>query len=102
MPIKIQRIIGTHLLISHHPLQYRIHVAESDSRRTRSGWLSLLLDAEIQDEGEANEAVATGAVGTFDNVEGGGPISVAWHLRSCAWEGNKILSETNGEITENN
>jgi hypothetical protein len=32
--------------------------------------VSLLLDVEIRDEWEANNAIATGAVGTFDNIEG--------------------------------
>ena len=66
------------------------------------GGVSLLLDVKIRDGGEANDTIATGAVGTFDNMEGSEPIFVAWRrLRSWAWEGKKILSETNGEITEN-
>ena len=67
------------------------------------GGFSFLLDVEIRDGGEANDAIATGAVDTFDNMEGSEPICVAWRrLRSWAWEGKKILSETNGGITENN
>jgi hypothetical protein len=66
------------------------------------GGFALLLDAEIRDEREANGAITTGAVATFDNIEGSEPISVAWRMRGWAWEGKKIFSETNGEIPENN
>ena len=65
------------------------------------GGISLLLNIEILDEEEANNAIATGAVGRVDNSEVNGPVSVMWSLREhWTWEGKKIRPETNGAIDE--
>ena len=68
------------------------------------GGFSLLLDVEVRDEDEANEAIAAGAdVIMLDNIEGSELASVARRLRE-RWtgEGRKFLLETSGGITENN
>ena len=68
------------------------------------GGFSLLLDVEVRDEEEANEAIAAGAdVIMLDNIEGGELSSVARRLRDrWAGEGKKFLLETSGGITESN
>jgi nicotinate-nucleotide pyrophosphorylase len=68
------------------------------------GGFTLLLDVEVRDEEEANEAIAAGAdVVMLDNIEGSELASVARRLRE-RWtgEGKKFLLETSGGITENN
>jgi nicotinate-nucleotide pyrophosphorylase (carboxylating) len=68
------------------------------------GGFSLLLDVEVRDEDEANEAIAAGAdVIMLDNIEGDQLASVARNLRE-RWkgEGKKFLLETSGGITEDN
>jgi len=74
------------------------------ARAREVGGFSLLLDVEVQDEDEANEAIAAGAdVVMLDNIEGSELASVARRLRE-RWmgEGKKFLLETSGGITENN
>ena len=68
------------------------------------GGFSLLLDVEVRNEDEANEAIAAGAdVIMLDNIEGNELASVAQRLRE-RWtsEGKKFLLETSGGITERN
>ncbi|KAI0298847.1 Quinolinate phosphoribosyl transferase [Russula brevipes] len=75
------------------------------ARAREVGGFSLLLDVEVRDEDEANEAIAAGAdVIMLDNIEGDELASVARRLRE-RWTGeggNKFLLETSGGITENN
>jgi len=74
------------------------------ARAREVGGFSLLLDVEVRDEDEANEAIAAGAdVVMLDNIEGSELASVARRLRE-RWmgEGKKFLLETSGGITENN
>ena len=67
------------------------------------GGISLLLSVRIWGEEVAYDAIAAGAVGGLDNIEGSGLISVAWSLREhWTWEGKKTRFETNGGIDENN
>ena len=68
------------------------------------GGFSLLLDVEVRDEDEANEAIAAGAdVVMLDNIEGSELASVARRLRErWAGEGKRFLLETSGGITESN
>jgi nicotinate-nucleotide pyrophosphorylase (carboxylating) len=73
-------------------------------RAREVGGFSLLLDVEVRDEDEANEAIAAGAdVIMLDNIEGNELVSVARRLREC-WkgEGKKFMLETSGGITEVN
>jgi nicotinate-nucleotide pyrophosphorylase (carboxylating) len=74
------------------------------ARAREVGGFSLLLDVEVRDEDEANEAIAAGAdVVMLDNIEGSGLASVARRLRErWAGEGKKFLLETSGGITESN
>ena len=52
------------------------------------GGFSLLLDVEVRDEDEANEAIAAGAdVVMLDNIEGSELASVARRLRERAIAG---------------
>ncbi|KAF8482459.1 Quinolinate phosphoribosyl transferase [Russula ochroleuca] len=74
------------------------------ARAREVGGFSLLLDVEVRDEDEANEAIAAGAdVIMLDNIEGNELSSVAQRLRN-RWtgEGKKFLLETSGGITEDN
>ncbi|KAH9038644.1 Quinolinate phosphoribosyl transferase [Lactarius deliciosus] len=79
-------------------------VTAAISRAREVGGFSLLLDVEVRDEEEANEAIAAGAdVIMLDNIEGGELVSVARRLRDrWAGEGKKFLLETSGGITEGN
>ncbi|KAH9028963.1 Quinolinate phosphoribosyl transferase [Lactarius pseudohatsudake] len=79
-------------------------VTAAITRAREVGGFSLLLDVEVRDEEEANEAIAAGAdVIMLDNIEGGELVSVARRLRE-RWEGKgkKFLLETSGGITEGN
>ena len=79
------------------------HTTKSDSRRTRSGWLLLHLNIAIWDEEEANDTIATDAIGTLDNIERSGPTSVVWRLGGALGVERKE-NTLRGEwgITENN
>ncbi|KAH8981354.1 Quinolinate phosphoribosyl transferase [Lactarius hatsudake] len=79
-------------------------VTAAISRAREVGGFSLLLDVEVRDEEEANEAIAAGAdVIMLDNIEGDELVSVARRLRDrWAGEGKKFLLETSGGITEGN
>ncbi|KAH8980664.1 Quinolinate phosphoribosyl transferase [Lactarius akahatsu] len=79
-------------------------VTAAISRAREVGGFSLLLDVEVRDEEEANEAIAAGAdVIMLDNIEGGELVSVARRLRDrWAGKGKKFLLETSGGITEGN
>ena len=74
------------------------------ARAREVGGFSLLLDVEVRDEEEANEAIAAGAdVIMLDNIEGNELGSVARRLRErWAGVGKKFLLETSGGITEAN
>ncbi|KAH9028730.1 nicotinate-nucleotide diphosphorylase [Lactarius pseudohatsudake] len=79
-------------------------VTAAITRAREVGGFSLLLDVEVRDEEEANEAIAAGAdVIMLDNIEGDELVSVARRLRD-RWEGKgkKFLLETSGGITEGN
>ena len=57
------------------------------------------MNIAFRDEEEANDAIAADAVGTLDNIERSGPISVVWSLRERrTWEEKKILFKANGGI----
>ncbi|KAI0248835.1 Quinolinate phosphoribosyl transferase [Lactifluus subvellereus] len=74
------------------------------ARAREVGGFSLLLDVEVRDEDEANEAIAAGAdIIMLDNINGDKLASVAGNLRE-RWkgEGRKFLLETSGGITEGN
>jgi nicotinate-nucleotide pyrophosphorylase (carboxylating) len=74
------------------------------ARAREVGGFSLLLDVEVRNEDEANEAIAAGAdVVMLDNIDGDQLASVARNLRD-RWkgEGKKFLLETSGGITEGN
>ncbi|KAH9164939.1 nicotinate-nucleotide diphosphorylase [Lactarius sanguifluus] len=79
-------------------------VTAAIARAREVGGFSLLLDVEVRDEEEANEAIAAGAdVIMLDNIEGGELVSVARRIRDrWAGEGKKFLLETSGGITESN
>lgn len=68
-----------------------------------AGGFSLLLDVEVRDETEADEAIEAGAdVVMLDNIEGQELVSVAKRLKE-KWAGKrKFLFETSGNITESN
>ncbi|KAI0065980.1 nicotinate-nucleotide diphosphorylase [Artomyces pyxidatus] len=74
-------------------------------QRARSvGGFSLLLDVEVRDEAEADEAIAAGAdVIMLDNIEGAELVGVAQRLRE-RWvpQGKRFLLETSGGITAGN
>ncbi|KAH9046613.1 Quinolinate phosphoribosyl transferase [Lactarius hengduanensis] len=79
-------------------------VTAAITRAREVGGFSLLLDVEVRDEEEANEAIGAGAdVIMLDNIEGDELVSVARRLRD-RWEGKgkKFLLETSGGITESN
>jgi nicotinate-nucleotide pyrophosphorylase len=67
------------------------------------GGFSLLLDVEVQNEEEANEAIDAGAdVIMLDNIHGEHLVSVARRLKE-KWQGKrKFLLETSGGIEEGN
>ncbi len=66
------------------------------------GGFSLLLDVEVRDEEEANEAISAGAdVIMLDNIDGSELGSVARRLRE-RWAEKQFLLETSGGITEGN
>ena len=79
-------------------------VTEAIKRAREVGGFSLLLDVEVRDEEEANEAIEAGAdVVMLDNIEGSELRSVARRLRErWAGTGKKFLLETSGGITESN
>ena len=90
------------LVLPHYRRAGSITAAVARAREV--GGFSLLLDVEVRDEEEANEAIAAGAdVVMLDNIEGSELASVARRLRE-RWtgEGKKFLLETSGGITENN
>ena len=68
-----------------------------------AGGFSLLLDVEVRDEKEADEAIDAGAdVIMLDNIDGQELVNVARRLRE-KWDGKrKFLFETSGNITESN
>lgn len=68
-----------------------------------AGGFSLLLDVEVRDEAEADEAIDAGAdVVMLDNIEGAQLVNVARRLKE-KWAGKrKFLFETSGNITEAN
>ena len=74
------------------------------ARAREVGGFSLLLDVEVRNEAEADEAIAAGAdVIMLDNIEGSELGSVARRLRErWAGEGKKFLLETSGGIAESN
>ncbi|KAH9046615.1 Quinolinate phosphoribosyl transferase [Lactarius hengduanensis] len=75
-------------------------VTAAISRAREVGGFSLLLNVEVRDEEEANEAIAAGAdVIMLDNIEGGELVSVAHRPVTAGQE--KFLLETSG-ITEGN
>lgn len=67
------------------------------------GGFSLLLDVEVRDEAEADEAIEAGAdVIMLDNIEGDELVRVAKSLRE-KWKGKRQFKfETSGNITEAN
>jgi len=67
------------------------------------GGFSLLLDVEVRNEEEANEAIEAGAdVIMLDNLHGDSLVSIARRLRE-KWKGQrKFLLETSGGIEESN
>ncbi|KAF5359035.1 hypothetical protein D9758_004772 [Tetrapyrgos nigripes] len=67
------------------------------------GGFSLLLDVEVRNEAEADEAIAAGAdIIMLDNIEGDELVQVARRLKE-KWKGQrKFLFETSGGITESN
>ncbi|KAL5488187.1 BNA6 [Sanghuangporus weigelae] len=67
------------------------------------GGFSLLLDVEVRNEKEAEEAIEAGAdVIMLDNMEGDELVSVARRLKE-KWAGKrKFLFESSGNITESN
>ncbi|KAI3612286.1 nicotinate-nucleotide pyrophosphorylase [Moniliophthora roreri] len=67
------------------------------------GGFSLLLDVEVQNEAEADEAIDAGAdVIMLDNMEGSELVNVARKLKE-KWKGQrKFKFETSGNITEAN
>jgi len=66
-----------YLLITSSPRHRVYH--RGDRVRTLVGGFSLLLDVEVRDEGEVNEAIATGAdVIMLDSIEGSKLASVPW------------------------
>lgn len=73
-------------------------------RAREVGGFSLLLDVEVRDEEEADEAIAAGAdVIMLDNIDGSELGIVARRLRDrWAGDGKKFLLETSGGITESN
>lgn len=68
-----------------------------------AGGFSLLLDVEVRNEKEAEEAIEAGAdVIMLDNMEGEELVSVARRLKE-KWVGKrKFLFESSGNITETN
>lgn len=85
------------------------HIASSGSitaaiEQARSvGGFTLLLDVEVQNEAEADEAIDAGAdIIMLDNIEGPELSLIASKLKA-KWEGKrKFLLETSGNITESN
>lgn len=67
------------------------------------GGFSLLLDVEVRNREEAEEAIEAGAdVIMLDNMEGDELINVASELKQ-KWKGQrKFLFESSGNITEEN
>ena len=67
------------------------------------GGFSLLLDVEVRNESEADEAIDAGAdVVMLDNMEGEELISASRRLKE-KWTGKrKFLFESSGNITEDN
>ncbi|KIY74214.1 nicotinate-nucleotide diphosphorylase [Cylindrobasidium torrendii FP15055 ss-10] len=69
----------------------------------KAGGFSLLLDVEVRNEAEADEAIDAGAnIIMLDNMEGDELVSVARRLRE-KWTGKRsFLFESSGNITESN
>lgn len=66
------------------------------------GGFSLLLDVEVRNEAEADEAIGAGAdIIMLDNIEGEELLNVAGRLKE-RWRGKKFLLESSGGITEEN
>lgn len=67
------------------------------------GGFTLLLDVEVRNEAEADEAIDAGAdIIMLDNMEGDELVDVARRLRE-KWNGKrKFLFESSGNITESN
>lgn len=70
VPMKLQWIIVAHLLTSHPSLQYRMACCRAMADAHEVDGISLLLNVETRDEEEAIDAIAAGAVGRPDNIEG--------------------------------
>ncbi|KAH8830380.1 Quinolinate phosphoribosyl transferase [Flagelloscypha sp. PMI_526] len=67
------------------------------------GGFTLLLDVEVTNEAEADEAIAAGAdIIMLDNMEGDNLINTARRLREKWGKERKFLFETSGNITEAN
>ncbi|KAF9453052.1 nicotinate-nucleotide diphosphorylase [Macrolepiota fuliginosa MF-IS2] len=78
-------------------------ITEAIKQARRVGGFSLLLDVEVRNREEAEEAIDAGAdVIMLDNMEGDELISVATELKE-KWKGErKFLFESSGNITEEN
>ncbi|KXN89612.1 Nicotinate-nucleotide pyrophosphorylase [carboxylating] [Leucoagaricus sp. SymC.cos] len=78
-------------------------IKEAIKQARRVGGFSLLLDVEVRNREEAEEAIEAGAdVIMLDNMEGDELISVATELKEN-WQGkHKFLFESSGNITEDN
>lgn len=78
-------------------------IGEAIKQARRVGGFSLLLDVEVRNREEAEEAIDAGAdVIMLDNMEGDELISVATDLKE-KWRGKrKFLFESSGNITEDN
>lgn len=103
-----------HIWSSGKPLKLRISLGHSYTYITGSitsaiqlarkvGGFSLLLDIEVQNESEANEAIDAGAdIIMLDNIQGSELVDISQRLRE-KWKGQrKFLFETSGNITEGN
>ncbi|XP_006460320.1 hypothetical protein AGABI2DRAFT_203288 [Agaricus bisporus var. bisporus H97] len=78
-------------------------ITEAIKEARKVGGFSLLLDVEVRNREEAEEAIAAGAdVIMLDNMEGDELINVAIELKR-KWKGQrKFLFESSGNITEEN
>jgi len=78
-------------------------ISEAIKQARRVGGFSLLLDVEVRNREEAEEAIEAGAdVIMLDNMEGEELFNVAADLKE-KWKGKrKFLFESSGNITEDN
>ncbi|KAJ3576178.1 hypothetical protein NP233_g590 [Leucocoprinus birnbaumii] len=78
-------------------------ITEAIKQARRVGGFSLLLDVEVRNREEAEEAIEAGAdVIMLDNMEGEELISTATELKE-KWQGKrKFVFESSGNITEDN